>query len=141
LFGMGRDNVLPRRLFGHIDAVHRVPTYNIWLIGIFAFAGALWLDFERAAELLNFGAFIAFMGVNTVSFKHFFLTPPEGYRRRFIRDAVIPVAGLIFCFWIWWSLPRPAKIVGGICFIVGIVYDAVLTKGFKTQPSAISFEA
>jgi len=40
----------------------RCPAYNILLIGAFAFAGCLLLNYERAAELINFGAFLAFMG-------------------------------------------------------------------------------
>src|SRR5207237_1120491 len=40
LFGMGRDNVLPRRIFGHLGP-SGTPTYNILIIGALAFMGAI----------------------------------------------------------------------------------------------------
>ena len=51
LFGMGRDNALPRKLFAHIDPKRRVPTYNILVIGLIAFLGAMFLNWERGRSL------------------------------------------------------------------------------------------
>ena len=34
LFGMGRDNVIPRRFFAYLHPVRNTPSHNIWLIGI-----------------------------------------------------------------------------------------------------------
>jgi amino acid transporter len=53
LFVMGREGALPRKVFAHLGSANGVPTWNLWMIGIFAFAGSLLLNFERAAELLN----------------------------------------------------------------------------------------
>jgi amino acid transporter len=139
LFGMGRDNALPRKLFAHIDPKHRVPTYNIWVIGLIAFLGAMFLNFERAAEVLNFGAFLAFMGVNIATIRHFYLRPGRRDKRRVAKDLLLPAFGFLFCLWIWWSLPRPAKIVGGVWFVGGFIYDAVMTRGFRTKPVTIDF--
>jgi amino acid transporter len=71
LFGMGRDNVLPRRLFAYLDPRRNTPTRNIWLIGILAYIGTLFVSYEQAGEILNFGAFLAFMGVNFATFWQF----------------------------------------------------------------------
>jgi putrescine importer len=139
LFGMGRDNVLPRKMFGYIDPNRQVPTWNLWTIGVIAFLGAMFLDFERAAELLNFGAFLAFMGVNLAVIKQFYFTNRPGKRRNWFKDVLLPALGFIFCFWIWWSLPRPAKVVGGIWFVLGISYLAVMTQGFRRKPESIEF--
>jgi putrescine importer len=51
-------------------------TYNILLVGAIAYCGAVGLNYignayEHAGELLNFGAFLAFMGVNLSAFWHF----------------------------------------------------------------------
>jgi hypothetical protein len=40
----------------------------------------------------------------------------------------------LFCLWIWASLPKPAKIVGGIWCLLGLIYTAIKTRGFRTQP-------
>src|SRR6201981_3978975 len=76
LFGMGRDNVLPKKLFGYLKPGSNTPTFNILLIGAISFAGAVLLNYvgsayEHAGELLNFGAFLAFMGVNFATFWQF----------------------------------------------------------------------
>ncbi len=139
LFGMGRDNALPRKLFAHIGPKRRVPTYNIWVIGLIAFLGAVFLNFERAAEVLNFGAFLAFMGVNLATIRHFYLRPGRRDQRQVAKDLLLPALGFLFCLWIWWSLPRPAKIVGGAWFVVGFIYNGIMTRGFRRTPVIVDF--
>jgi amino acid transporter len=135
LFGMGRDNALPR-FFARLD--HRNnPVLNIWLIGILVLVGALSLNYEKAAELINFGAFLAFMGVNLATIREFFFRPPPGHRRSWLWDLVAPGLGFAFCLLIWCSLPNPAKIVGGIWCLAGLAYTAIKTRGFRQQPVMI----
>jgi putrescine importer len=139
LFGMGRDNALPRPLFGHLDTKHRVPTYNLWMIGVICFFGALFLNWERAAEVLNFGAFLAFMGVNAAAIRQFYFFPPAGHKRRVLNDILLPAVGFLFCLWIWWSLPKPAKIVGSTWFVCGFIYETLMTHGFRQKLVMIDF--
>lgn len=139
LFGMGRDDVLPRKFFGYLSPRKNIPTYNICLIGLLAFVASLLIDFERAAELLNFGAFLAFMGVNLATFRQFYLVGVPGRRRHLITDGLLPLLGFLFCLWIWCGLQIPAKVVGGIWFAVGLTYAAVKTRGFRDRPMAIDF--
>src|SRR5438270_3764867 len=106
LFGMGRDNVLPRRIFGYLSAQSGTPTNNILIIGVLSFLGAVVLNYignayEHAGELLNFGAFLAFMGVNLATFWQFAVTPREGYRRMILADVLLPLIGFVFCALIW----------------------------------------
>jgi amino acid transporter len=135
LFGMGRDNALPR-FFARLDKRDN-PVLNIWLIGLLALAGALLLDYEKAATLINFGAFLAFLGVNLAVIREFFFRPPSGYKRRWLVDLLTPGLGFVFCLAIWLSLPTPAKIVGGIWCAVGLIYTAIKTRGFREQPAMI----
>jgi amino acid transporter len=139
LFGMGRDNVIPRRFFAYLHPKRNTPSFNIVMVGVTAFVGAILLNYERAAELINFGAFLAFMGVNAAALREFYLAPSSRASRRLFADAVAPVLGLIFCFAIWVSLPLPAKALGGCWFVVGTVYDAVKTRGFRERPARIDF--
>lgn len=134
LFGMGRDNALPGKFFARLNPKRNTPDWNIWLIGILALAGALWLNYERAAEVLNFGAFLAFMGVNAAVVREFFFRPPAGHKRNWLFDLASPALGFLFCLVIWLSLPAPAKIVGGIWCAVGLTYAAINTRGFRRQP-------
>lgn len=132
LFGMGRDNALPR-FFARLDQRDN-PVLNIWLIGILALIGSLSLPYEDAATLINFGAFLAFMGVNLSVIREFFFRPPAGHERNWLLDLAVPAIAFLFCLWIWVSLPTPAKIVGGIWCALGLIYTAIKTRGFRTQP-------
>jgi putrescine importer len=144
LFGMGRDNVLPRRIFGHLSPGSSTPSYNILIIGVISWAGAIVLNsignaYEHAGELLNFGAFLSFMGVNVAAFWQFTVIARPGYKRSWIKDAVLPLAGFAFCALIWWNLNGLAKTVGAIWFALGLIYVGIKTRGFRTAPVAIDF--
>jgi len=144
LFGMGRDGVLPRKFFGYLKPGSGTPTYNILLIGGIAFAGAVLLNYigsayEHAGELLNFGAFIAFMGVNFACFWQFSMLAKPDYKRNLLRDAVLPLIGFAFCGMIWWNLNSLAKTVGGIWFAIGLLYVGYKTNWFRSAPVMIDF--
>jgi len=129
LYGMGRSDALPRGFFGAIEPKRRIPMNNVLLIGAIALAGAFVLSYERGVELLNFGAFIAFMGVNAAAFVRYFLRAVE---KRWT-NLVFPLLGFSICFFIWLNLSRPAKIGGGVWILVGIIYGAVKTRGFQSD--------
>jgi amino acid transporter len=134
LFGIGRDNVLPRRLFTYLDPKRNSPQFNIWLVGLIAFGGSFILNYEVAAEILNFGAFLGFMGVNLAVIQQYYIVGIPGGKKWLLADAVAPALGFLFCLAIWWGLQKPAKIAGGVWFLVGLIYDAIRTRGFRLRP-------
>jgi putrescine importer len=127
LYGMGRDDAIPRRFFGAVNAKTHVPANNVLLVGAIALVGAFAVSYQLGAELLNFGAFIAFMGVNASSFIHYWVRAEKKRAVNFLP----PVLGFVICFYIWLSLRTPAKIVGFAWLLTGILYGAWKTKGFK----------
>jgi amino acid transporter len=127
LYGMGRDDAIPRGFFGYVNPKTHVPSNNIVLVGAVALAGAFLVSYQLGAELLNFGAFIAFMGVNASSFVHYWLRAKP---RRLV-DFLPPVLGFLICLYIWLSLRTPAKIVGFLWLATGVAYGAWKTQGFK----------
>ncbi len=139
LFGMGRDNVLPRRFFAHLSAKTNAPSFNIVLIGVLAFAGSLNKRYDLIGELQNFGAFLGFMGVNLATIRQFYFLPIAGHRRSFWNDFLLPGMGFLICTIIWLGLGSLAKIVGGLWFAAGLIYCAVRTRGFRLEPVMIDF--
>ena len=131
MFGMGRDNVIPRRFFAYLSPTSNTPTRNIWLIGIIAYFGSLVMSYELTAEILNFGAFLGFMGVNLAVVWQFWVRRVEGHKREFFADLILPALGFLFCTLIWIGLGAPAKIAGGIWFVIGLVVLAAHTSGFR----------
>ena len=138
LYGMGREGVLPRRIFGHLNSKTGIPNYNMILIGAITLAAVPWLDYEFAARLLNFGAFLAFMGVNLATIAEYYFRRREG-RPRIVVDLLIPGLGFLFCLAIWLNLSMPAKVAGSIWLVIGLLYDAVKSRGFRRTPVVIDF--
>jgi putrescine importer len=134
LYGMGRDNALPKKFFGAIDPKTHIPRNNVLFVGAIALAGAYALSYQFGAELLNFGAFIAFMGVNAAAFVRYYLRENE----KRLTNLIPPVIGFAMCLYIWLNLRTPAKIAGGIWLIAGVLYGAYKTKGFRKN--LVSFE-
>jgi amino acid transporter len=129
LYGMGRSNGIPKKFFGAIDPKNHIPRNNVIFVGALALTGAFLISYERGAELLNFGALIAFMGVNAAAFTRYYLRAKEKHWT----DLVSPVLGFLICFFIWLNLSPAAQIAGGIWMVIGITYGAVKTKGFQSD--------
>jgi putrescine importer len=129
LYGMGRSNGIPKSFFGAIDPKNHIPRNNVLFVGALALTGAFLITYERGAELLNFGALIAFMGVNGAAFARYFLRAEEKRWTNF----VYPLLGFLICFFIWLNLSPAAKIAGGVWMVIGIAYGAVKTKGFQSD--------
>jgi putrescine importer len=140
LFGMGRNGALPKRFFAHLQRSRGVPIYNVLAIGLVTAVGSMYFNFETAAELLNFGALLAFMGVNVAAARHFYFARPSS-SRRLVRDLGLPVFGCLFCFWIWLSLPSLAKTAGVIWLGLGIVYSFAMTGSIRRPPGELDFSA
>jgi putrescine importer len=121
---MARDNVLPARWFAGRTA------RNIVLLGVVALIGALSLSYEQTAELINYGAFLAFMGVNLACVR-VFLPRSRNWTQKVLLDACVPLAGFLFCFVIWWSLRRAAQIAGSVWLAAGalqLVFRGGITR-------------
>jgi len=161
LYGMGRSKALPQSFFGALEPKRRVPRNNVIFVGLIALGGAFVLSYGLGAEMLNFGALIAFMGVNLAAFLRYnvrdgkqspvvpaLLTvvvvivaalpnPPTaawiaaGAALAIVAVWAPPLAGLSICFFLWKNLSWKAWIVGGIWMIVGIAFGAIKTRGFR----------
>jgi len=127
LYGMGRSNAIPKKFFGAIHPKTRIPANNVMFVGAIALIGAFLITYDNGAELLNFGALIAFMGVNLASLTHYYIRGND----RSIWQLIVPVLGFLICFFIWIHLSLLAKIVGSIWMVSGIAYGAVKTRGFR----------
>ncbi|MFT4112607.1 APC family permease [Silvibacterium sp.] len=113
LYGMGSEDALPRRFFGAVSAKSGVPSRNVLLLGAITLLGAFVLTYEKGAELLNFGAFIAFIGVDAAAF--FYLRSKQKERMA----SVASLCGLIACVIIWINLSGAAKLLGCLWLAVG----------------------
>lgn len=139
LYSMGRDNVLPRKIFGYLSPKKSNPIYNVWIIGVLAYIGVITIPWEHAAEIVTFGALLAFMGVNLSALKHFWFSRDAVGHRNFFVDCFIPGFGIVFCFVLLISLQSWTKYAGLTWLVVGILYSAYKTRGFTMRPKLIDF--
>jgi putrescine importer len=84
-------------------------------------------------EILNFGAFLGFMGVNLAVVWQFWVRRVEGHKREFFADLILSALGFVFCNLVWLGLGALAKIAGGNWFVIGLVVLATHTSGFRKQ--------
>jgi putrescine importer len=117
MYGMGRNHSLPARVFGKVDRKYHVPRNNVLIVGAVALVGAMLMTYEQGAELLNFGAFIAFIGVNVAALVHYKFRS----RERVLFPFLIPALGAIVCTFIWLNLSMNAKLLGVGWMCVGVV--------------------
>ena len=67
LYAMGQDGALPGKFFAAMHPKTRIPRNNVLLIGAICLVGAMIFSYQLGTELLNYGALLAFMGVNLAS--------------------------------------------------------------------------
>lgn len=118
LYAMGQDGALPHRFFGAVHPKTRIPRNNVLLIGAICLAGGLIFSYQLGTELLNYGALLAFMGVNLASII-------RGWRQgRFAQlfPMLLSLGGLATCFFLWINLGTLARIVGTTWALAGILF-------------------
>jgi amino acid transporter len=133
---MGRDNAIPKKFFAAINPRTRVPSNNIILVGVVVVIGAFVLSYPLGAQLLNFGALIAFMGVNASSFALYFLRN----ERKSFANFIVPVLGFTVCLYLFLSLGMKAKIAGLCWLTAGVLYGAYRTSWFRKPLQFVRFE-
>jgi amino acid transporter len=166
LYGMGRSGALPPSFFGAVEPKRHVPRNNVLFVGGIALAGALLVSFGLfsyglGAEMLNFGALIAFMGVNLAAFVRYHvregghsalppllltgivialvLWPHSNFTMLAVAGLALlvlavwtpPLAGFTICSFLWKNLSWKAWIVGSIWMVAGIAFGAWKTRGFR----------
>lgn len=139
LFAMGRDGVLPKSLFGRLSERFGTPVNSILLCAVVALL-ALKLDVTTSTSFINFGAFLAFSLVNLSVIFHYWLGGEKRGLREVVLFLIFPLIGMLADLWLMISLDRLAIILGVSWLVIGLVYLAWLTGGFRKQPPEMDFQ-
>jgi putrescine importer len=131
IYAMGRDGVLPTRLFGVLNR-SGVPAANVVLIGLLA-SSAVFLDLYQAASLINFGAFVAFAFVNLAVIFTYARLLPDRDRRSKLGFVVLPAIGVLINVWLWLNLESSAKVVGLVWVVLGLGVLLWRTRFFRAE--------
>jgi putrescine importer len=130
LYAMAQDGALPRRFFGSVSVKSRIPRNNVILVGAICVAGALVFSYQLVTELLNYGALLAFMGVNLASMLRAWR---EGGAKQWL-PMLLGLGGMVTCFFLWVNLSLLARVVGTAWACAGILLWLV-RRQFTVLPS------
>ena len=134
LYAMGRDSVLPKRIFGYVHPRFHTPAINVLVSGMVGLI-ALKLDVATSTSFINFGAFSAFMCVNLCVIAMLIRQRREhGPSQRFVPNVVFPAIGAVVDVYLLLHLDGKAKLLGVIWLSCGVLYLAYLTRGFRRPP-------
>jgi amino acid transporter len=139
LFSMGRDGILPPKIFARLDPRRANPAYNILIIGTLAFVGTQALNWEGALEVFSSVALFTYAAVNLAALRQFYGLKQVDRKPRLGLDAIAPGLAFVFCAVDWWYLPWKANAFGMVALAAGLLYDGIQTRGFRTQPAMIDF--
>jgi putrescine importer len=136
LYAMGRDRILPPKVFGYIHPRFQTPALNIALAGAVGLI-ALLLDVATSTSFINFGAFLAFTAVNLCVVRLYLAGRHGGEKIGAWSGLVLPLFGAVADLWLLASLDRAALVLGTIWFVAGLGYLCWMTSFFRKPPPSV----
>ncbi len=124
LYAMGRDGVLPHRLFGVLSERFRTPA-RATLVVAAASLVVLVTTLDTLASVISFGALFAFSIVNVAVVKIFLIDDRRRSPGALLRYGLCPTIGVVLTGWLWLSLSGAALAVGFAWLAVGGLYLAM----------------
>ena len=119
---MGRNGVLPKRVFGYIHPRRNTPVYATIAVGIVSLL-AITPSLELISSMINFGALVAFTFVN-LSVIAYFAIRRRQYRtlNHATRNIALPAIGMALTGVLWSFLHKDALIAGTVWSAIGLIY-------------------
>jgi amino acid transporter len=136
---MGRDGVLPKKVFGVLNDRFNTPARSILITGAVALL-ATFLDVATSTSFINFGAFVAYILVNIAVISHYFIRGKNRGAGGVVKYLICPLIGAVMVFYLLIHLDIAAVILGCIWAVVGFVILTYLTKAFKQDPPELSMD-
>ncbi len=131
MYVMGRDGLIHKKIFGHIDPKTYTPSYNILIVGAVALTAGF-MDLDFVISLISFGALTAFSFVNLSVISRYALRDGRTKSPKdLLNYVVIPLLGFISIFALWLEIEETSLKWGLIWAVIGVCYLGYKTKGFK----------
>ena len=141
LYGMGRDNILPKKFFGKLSKKFQTPVNNIVLTTLIAMSALFYQDnLMGAASLVSFGAVCGFFMVNLSVICHYFIKGKKRGGGNTLKYFIVPAIGMATLLVVFYYIEPSAKILGCVWLAIGIVYLAFKTKFFRELPPEMTLE-
>ncbi len=144
LYGMGRDGVVPKPVFGYLWPRSATPIFNVAIIAVISVLLAT-KDISIVISMINFGALFAFFLVNLAVISHFVLRGGHRTPKDLVRYLAAPLVGAVVIIWLWFNLQSMAWLINFQApddillaaplawLVLGVVY-VVWTSRFFQKP-------
>ncbi|WP_217702760.1 APC family permease [Nocardioides guangzhouensis] len=140
---MGRNGVLPKRIFATVHPRRHTPVGSVIVVGLVSLL-AITPSLELISSMINFGALVAFTFVN-LSVLAYFAWRRREYRtpKHVATNVVLPLIGTLMTGVLWSFLHKDALIAGIVWVSIGVIYAVALTRftGRRVSDVAIGEEA
>ena len=139
LFAMGRDGIMPRKVFGYVSPRYFTPVWAILVVSVVSLLAVV-ISLTTLASLISFGALMAFSAVNLAVIKHHFIDMKERSGAAVVRYLILPLIGFGLTVWLWFSLSAFTLEVGLTWLAIGFGWLLVVTRGFSRPTPVLDIE-
>lgn len=136
LYSMSRDRLLPSVL-SKVHPKYHTPYVSTLVVAVLAITVGVIVSMDQLTSMVNFGALTGFLFLHVSVFYHYVVKQKRTDFSSLLKYLIMPLIGFSIIFYVWISLQPEAKTIGFIWLAVGIIYCAIVTRGFKQRPPAL----
>ncbi|MBK2125296.1 APC family permease [Fangia hongkongensis] len=141
LYAMGRDNVLPKAIFGQVNKRFKTPHFNIFIIIVVECVVGLLVPLNTIGEMVNFGALVGFILLN-ISVIYFSMKDIHNIKTRLIglwlKQFILPICAVCILASILFSMSSISLMVGLSWLVMGVIY--YYQRAISSKNANLSFK-
>ncbi|NDO82992.1 Putrescine importer PuuP [Citrobacter sp. NCU1] len=138
-YAMGREGVLPRKIFFHLHSRFHTPYRAIIFVALVSLT-ALELSLDLVVSMISFGALVAFTFVNLSVIKHFLINEQRRGAAALFHYGLLPLLGVGMSVWLWTNLAPDALKVGLVWLAGGFAWLLYMTRGLRQSPPSVDYD-
>lgn len=132
LYALGKESILPGKIFTSIHPKYKTPFANIVLVAIISFS-AVFISLDTAVMFVSFGALTAFIFVNLSVIAHYYVKMKKRSLKNTCFYLIFPLVGASFIGWLLTLLDKHTLTAGVIWVAVGFTYLFLKTEWTKAK--------
>ncbi|WP_282033793.1 APC family permease [Metabacillus indicus] len=127
LFALGRESILPNKVFGYLHPKFKTPVANIIFVTVISFFSIV-INLETAVTFVSFGALTAFTFVNVSVIAHYYVRNKKRSLKETFLYLIFPLVGACFIGWLLTLLEKQTLLIGAGWIVFGFVYIGIRTS-------------
>ena len=127
LYALGRESVLPKKLFTTLHPKYKTPVANILFIATISLS-AVFINLDTAVMFVSFGALTAFIFVNLSVIAHYYIKMKKRSPKDTFLYLIFPLIGAVFISWLLTLLDKHTLTIGISWVVAGFIYLFIKTK-------------